>query len=74
MPGKSAPEYQAVCIDLVRNGFVVLAVDPPGQGERKQYYDPHSGELLPVGLGSFFILVICGHVHDSIERCSHESI
>jgi dienelactone hydrolase len=43
--GKTAPEYQAVCIDLVRNGFVVLAVDPPGQGERKQYYDPRTGEL-----------------------------
>ncbi|CAN5413432.1 hypothetical protein BH10CHL1_BH10CHL1_45940 [soil metagenome] len=43
--GKAAPEYQAVCIDLVNNGFVVLAVDPPGQGERKQYYDPATGEL-----------------------------
>jgi dienelactone hydrolase len=43
--GKAAPEYQAVCIELVRQGFVVLAVDPPGQGERKQYYDPASGEL-----------------------------
>ena len=43
--GKAAPEYQAVCIDLVRNGFVVLAVDPPGQGERKQYYDPATGQL-----------------------------
>jgi dienelactone hydrolase len=40
--GKAAPEYQAVCIDLVRNGFFVLAVDPPGQGERKQSYDPAS--------------------------------
>lgn len=44
--GKSAPEYQAVCIDLVNNGFAVLAVDPPGQGERKQYYDPASGQVL----------------------------
>jgi len=43
--GKSYPEYQAVCIDLANNGFVVLAVDPPGQGERKQYYDPASGQL-----------------------------
>lgn len=43
--GKSYPEYQAVCIDLVTNGFVVLAVDPPGQGERKQYYDPATGHL-----------------------------
>jgi dienelactone hydrolase len=43
--GKAAPEYQAVCIDLARNGFFVLAVDPPGQGERKQYYDPVSRTL-----------------------------
>lgn len=43
--GKAAPEYQAVCIDLVRNDFFVLAVDPPGQGERKQYYDPASRTL-----------------------------
>ncbi len=43
--GKAYPEYQAVCIDLVNNGFVVLAVDPPGQGERKQYYDPMTEQL-----------------------------
>ncbi len=43
--GKAYPEYQAVCIDLVNNGFVVLAADPPGQGERKQYYDPTTGQL-----------------------------
>jgi dienelactone hydrolase len=43
--GKAAPEYQAVCIDLARNGFFVLAVDPPGQGERKQSYDPVSRTL-----------------------------
>jgi dienelactone hydrolase len=43
--GKAAEEYQAVCIDLARNGFVVLAIDPPGQGERKQYYEPATGEL-----------------------------
>lgn len=36
---KSAPEYQKVCIELVNNGFIVLAVDPIGQGERMQYYD-----------------------------------
>lgn len=36
---KSSPEYQKVCIDLVNNGFLVLAVDPIGQGERMQYYD-----------------------------------
>ncbi len=43
--GKAYPEYQRVCIDLVNNGFVVLAIDPLGQGERKQYYDPATGQL-----------------------------
>jgi dienelactone hydrolase len=44
--GKSYAVYQAVCIDLVANGFVVFAIDPPGQGERKQYYDPEKGEVV----------------------------
>ena len=44
--GKSYPVYQAVCVDLVSNGFVVLAVDPPGQGERFQYFDPEKGERI----------------------------
>jgi hypothetical protein len=35
--GKAYPQYQKVCRDLVANGFVVLAVDPIGQGERLQY-------------------------------------
>lgn len=43
--GKGAAVYQQVCIDLVRNGFVVLAIDPLGQGERHQFYDPETGEL-----------------------------
>ena len=37
--GKGYPTYQAVCVDLAQNGFVVLAMDPPGQGERFQYWD-----------------------------------
>lgn len=44
--GKAYPNYQAVCIDLVRNGFVVLAMDPPGQGERWQYLDPITGSRI----------------------------
>ena len=44
--GKSYPTYQAVCIDLAANGFIVLAVDPPGQGERFQYFDPEKGERI----------------------------
>lgn len=35
--GKAYPQYQKVCRDLVANGFVVLAIDPIGQGERLQY-------------------------------------
>lgn len=32
--------YQHVIYNLARKGFVVLAFDPVGQGERLQYYDP----------------------------------
>ncbi len=42
------PDYQAVYLNLVRNGFVVLAYDPIGQGERRQYSDPESASA---GLG-----------------------
>ncbi len=35
---KASPVYQQVCLDLVANGFAVLAVDPLGQGERLQYW------------------------------------
>lgn len=35
---KAYPVYQQVCLDLVANGFAVLAVDPLGQGERLQYW------------------------------------
>lgn len=42
--GKAADLYQQACIDLVRNGLGVLAVDPLGQGERHQFYDPETGE------------------------------
>ncbi|CAK4863939.1 unnamed protein product, partial [Aphanomyces euteiches] len=41
--GKAAPIYQKVCIELVRNGMVVLAIDPVSQGERMQGYDPVIG-------------------------------
>ncbi len=44
--GKAEPRYQAVCADLATNGFVVLAMDPPGQGERFQYLDPESGRRI----------------------------
>lgn len=36
--------YQHVIINLVKKGFVVLAIDPMGQGERKQYLTPTAGK------------------------------
>ncbi|MFC2076101.1 alpha/beta hydrolase family protein [candidate division KSB1 bacterium] len=38
------PLYQDVILNLVKKGFVVLALDPIGQGERLQYFDPGPGE------------------------------
>src|SRR5690606_25312364 len=40
--GYRSDTYQHVIINLVKKGFVVLAFDPIGQGERLQYYDPVS--------------------------------
>lgn len=37
------PDYQAVYQNLVKSGFVVLAYDPIGQGERRHYWDPRTG-------------------------------
>lgn len=37
------PQYQCAYLNLVKNGFVVLAYDPIGQGERRQYWNPETG-------------------------------
>lgn len=36
--------YQLPVLNLVKKGFIVLAIDPVGQGERLQYFDPAKGE------------------------------
>jgi len=38
------PEYQAAYIDMARAGLVVLAYDPIGEGERRQYWNPRTGQ------------------------------
>ena len=48
---KAYPPYQRVMIDLVSQGFVVLGFDPVGQGERKSYFDPKTGQEL-IGWGT----------------------
>ncbi len=44
--GKAALLYHEACLGLVLKGYVVLALDPMGQGERSEYFDPQSGEPL----------------------------
>ncbi len=49
--GKLAPIYQHGWVGLARRGFLVLAYDPIGQGERLQYIDEDTGDSL-VGNGT----------------------
>lgn len=37
-------EYQFAYLNFVKNGFVVLAYDPIGQGERRQFWNPETNE------------------------------
>ena len=41
---RMAPRYQEVCQTLANAGLIVLAMDPTGQGERKNFYDPETGQ------------------------------
>jgi dienelactone hydrolase len=45
--GRMIPTYQTAYLSLVHNGFVVLAYDPIGQGERRQYWNPETGGEAP---------------------------
>jgi cephalosporin-C deacetylase-like acetyl esterase len=42
--GFRSETYQHIIINLVKKGFIVLAFDPVGQGERLQYYDEKKGK------------------------------
>lgn len=41
--GKASATYQHVWISMAKRGFLVLAIDPPGQGERSEYFDADTG-------------------------------
>jgi pimeloyl-ACP methyl ester carboxylesterase len=41
--GYRSEVYQHVILNLVNKGFIVLAFDPVGQGERLEYFDPEKG-------------------------------
>ncbi|MBL8214697.1 MAG: acetylxylan esterase [Bryobacterales bacterium] len=46
------PEVQIVAANLAAKGFVALAYDPIGQGEREQHYLPQLGRTLSGGGGN----------------------
>jgi cephalosporin-C deacetylase-like acetyl esterase len=48
---KADPVYQRGWIALAKRGYLVVAFDPPGQGERSQYFDPELGRSR-VGIGT----------------------
>lgn len=47
--GKASPVYQSAFISLALRGYVVLAFDPPAQGERWELKDPVTGEMKSLG-------------------------
>jgi hypothetical protein len=42
--GYRSKVYQHVILNLAKKGFIVLAFDPIGQGERSEYLDPSTGK------------------------------
>ncbi|MDD4869199.1 MAG: alpha/beta fold hydrolase [Kiritimatiellae bacterium] len=44
--GKGYHLYHECCLGLVLKGYVVLAFDPMGQGERSEYFDPQTKKTL----------------------------
>ena len=44
------PDYQLAFRDLVENGFVVLAFDPIGQGERRHFWNPETNQVEQLGM------------------------
>src|SRR5262245_37916607 len=66
---RTEAEYQAVCQRLVRNGLVVLAIDPLGQGERKGYLDEAGRVLIRPGTAEHtYAGVQCWWLGHSIAR------
>jgi hypothetical protein len=48
------PSYQTLLHKLVKNGFIVFAIDPMGQGERIQYTDEEKASVgLPIGRSTY---------------------
>ncbi|WP_127585695.1 alpha/beta hydrolase family protein [Paenibacillus koleovorans] len=66
---KHTPEYQMVCQYLVQAGLVVLAIDPPGQGERLQYVDQAGAPRSGIGVSEHdYAGAPCLPLGDSLAR------
>lgn len=65
---KANPAYQRVCLDLVANGFAVLAVDPIGQGERFQYWRMGKADVAPSTTEHTYAGIQCSLLGMSIAR------
>ncbi len=48
---KAEPLYQRGWISMAKRGYIVLAFDPPGQGERSQFWDVELGKSR-LGIGT----------------------
>jgi dienelactone hydrolase len=60
--GKSFEEYQRLGIYLARRGYIVLVYDAPGQGERRQYFNPILGRsLIDPGGSHWFVTLEHGY-------------
>lgn len=58
--GKASATYQHAWIGFVKRGFVVLAIDPPGQGERLESFNPETGAPY-VNIGT------AEHIHNGLQ-------
>jgi dienelactone hydrolase/pimeloyl-ACP methyl ester carboxylesterase len=54
--GKAGATYQSFCQGLARQGYVVLILDPVGQGERIQYPNEAGGSRIGVGVQEHLLL------------------
>ena len=60
--GKAFEEYQRLGAFLARRGYLVMVYDVPGQGERRQYFNPVLGRaLIDPGTSHWFVTLEHGY-------------
>ena len=73
--GKHSPYYHRVCLHFVQAGFIVLAVDPIGQGERLSFKPPLWGtaEHQRLGVQSYALgeSVARYFIHDAMRAVDY---